>query len=766
MLLFTLKSALRNLLREKQNAFIIILSLTISFAFSIILITFISFESNTDQFHTNKDKIYRLFSDDPFEDGKQIRYIQGGMTAFLRDNYPEVEKICGVDVLDRKGNIISVEEKKTDRKLVLAVDSTFFDFFDYELLEGNKSNAMEQDGIVIKEKLAKALFSHGPYIGETLTIFDGKNEKFLKVTGVFKKLHENTQLNFDALVFANKQKGGSLFLMLRDDVQPEKLAQSLSENELAPSLIGPGSSTYELHPFTSTYYNQTNVQPYDLHRNKQLIIICWGVVLLLSLTASFNFINLYIAGLLNRQKEIGIKRVFGAGKGSLILSIGTEVLIFVLISMIISLFVTYFLLPFFNTILNTKMTLSYFTYIKVFSYVLGGLLILAFLISTYLAFFVWKLKPIGLLSDKTSSKVKANKTMFAIQFFISVGLIICSFVVVSQVQFIKNKPLGFNKHLMQLQVDRDQKDHLAVLKDKLLSYVQIEHVAMSSGNPISGNAIMRLDLEDGKFYAPFLIAGDDNFIPTLGLEIIQGTNINPQNPDGMLVNETFVNYFDMENPVGERIPGYEENGFIAGVVKDFNCRSLKQEIPPFIVGYDKSLRFLLIDISNIPKGEIIPIVLKEWKELFPDKAFEYKFIEDELLARHKDDFSFFQMIISFTIASLIISCFGLYGIASFTTSKRYKEIGIRKVLGASYRSIILLVWKDYIKLIFISFILAVPVVNYLLTDWLQEFAYRIELSWWLYAIPGLAILIIALLTISGQSIKAANANPIESIKDE
>jgi putative ABC transport system permease protein len=764
MLLLTIKSALRNLLREKQNAFIIILSLTISFAFSNILITFISFEMNTDAFHENKDNIYRMFSDDPFEQGKKIRYIQGDMSDFLHNNYPEVEQVCLVNALEREGNILGFEDIKTSKKLLLAVDSTFFSFFDFQFLEGSKLHAIQKDGIVLKESLAKSLLGDPPYINKTITIFTDQEQKPVKVTGVLKSFYENTQLKFDAIASGQGMFGGSIYLMLNDKADPGELALKLSENKLTPSLIGPGNSTYELEPFTTTYFNPFNVQPYDFHRNKQLVVICWAVVFLLSLTASFNFINLYIVGLLKRQKEIGVKRVFGAGKTNMILSIGMEVGVFVVISIILSLALTYYLLPYVNATLNTNLSFSYFTYVKVFSIVLGAILLLALLITFYLSFFVWRLKPISLIQGKSSGKVKANRLMFTVQFFITVGLVICSFVVINQMRYIKSKPLGFNKHLMQLLVNHDQKEHLAVLKDKLLSYAQIEHVSMSSGNPISGNAIVRFDLEDGEFYSPFLIAGDGDFIETMGLEIIEGSNINPQNEKGMLVNETFVRYFDMEFPIGQPIPGSDLH--IVGVVRDFNCRSLKQEIPPFIIGYDKNLRFLLIDISNAEKEEIISLVSKEWTNVFPDEIFEYKLVEDELLAHHQEDALFFQMIMSFTLASLIISCFGLFGIASFTTARRSKEIGIRKALGASFRNIIFLVWRDYVKLIALSFIFAVPVVNYFLTDWLQEFAYRIELSWWLYLIPGVVILLIALLTISGQSIKAASLNPADSIRDE
>lgn len=765
MLLFTLKTAIRNLLRAKQNAFIIMLSLTISFAFTNILITFISHEMNTDAFHGKKDKIYRLFSDDPFEQGRKLRYIQGDVSRYLMDHFPEVDKVCKVTAFNQKGNTLSIDDNVFSDQLLLAVDSTFFEFFDFQLLEGNRNEAIVRDGIVLKETLAAKLLGKAPFTGRTISITNGKDIKSVKVTAVLKNFHENTQFKFDAIVSGHEMFGGSVFLMLDEKADPGILAQKISVSEATPSLIAPGKSNYELESFTDTYFNPANVQPYDMTRNKQLIVICWVVVLLLSFTASFNFINLYVVGLLTRRKEIGVKRVFGISKGNMILSIGMEVGIYVVISILCSLVLTYYLMPFFNASLGAKLSFSYFTYLKVLSIVIGSMLILALLITLYLVVFTWKLNPIGLINDRLADKVKANQFMFIVQFFISVGLVICSFVVISQIQYIKNKPLGFNKHLLQLQVtEKDQRPRLHVLKEKLLTYPQVSKVALSSGNPISGNAIVRLELEDKTVFSPFLISGDEDLATTMGLTIIEGESFKSNNKLGKLVNETFIKHFDMDDPIGQDIPGTE--GFIAGVVKDFNSRSLKQEIPPYILSYDDNCNFLLIDISTSGLQQVMPLVTKEWKQVFPNESMNYKLIEDELMERHKEDALFFQMIISFTLASLIISCFGLYGIASFTCSRRTKEIGIRKVLGASFANIILLVWKDYLKLIFISYILAVPVANYFLTEWLQEFAYKIELSWWLYAIPEIAIVAIAFFTISGQLIKAAHSNPLESIKNE
>lgn len=765
MFLFIIKAALRNFLRQKQNAIIIILSLSISFAFSNILITFISYEINTDSFHEHKDRIYRLHTDDPFEQGKKIRYIQREVGQFLTDHFPDVEKVCKVSTLRRKGNTLSVGDKHIPDQMILKVDTTFFEFFNFQLLEGNRDKAIRADGIVLKENLAKKILGAPPYIGRTIELTDGKEVKSITVTAVLKNYKENTQFKFDAIVSGNKIFDGSLFLMLNEKSDPAALEQKMNLNKALPSLLAPGEATYEIKPFRSTYYDATNRQAHDQYRNKQLIIICWVVVFLLSFSSSFNFINLYVVSLLTRRKEIGVKRVFGATKANMIFSIGLEVGMFVLLSILLSLVLTYYLLPLFNASLNTQLNFSYFAYIKVLSIVLGSIFILAFLITFYLVIFIWRLNPLGLINDKLAHKVKANQFMFSVQFFISVSLVISSFVVISQMQYIKQKPLGFNKQLMQLYISsNDQRAKLHVLKEQLLTYPEIKKASISSGNPISGNAIVRYEIDNKFIFAPFLLFGDENLATTMGLTFIEGSNLNPQNPKGKLVNETLVRYFDMKDPIGQTIPGTKDH--IVGVVKDFNCVSLKEEIPPYIISYANKQSFLLIDISTAKLEKMIPLVASAWRQNFPDELFEFKLIEDELLIKHKDDTYLFRMIVAFTIASLLISCFGLFGIASFSQSRRTKEIGIRKVLGASFANILLMVWKDYVKLIAISFIVAVPIVNYFLDEWLSEFAYKIELSWWMYLVPGLFVVILTLLTISGQSIKAANADPVESLKVE
>lgn len=765
MLLFIIKTALRNFFSQKQNAFIIILSLTISFAFSNILITFISYEINTDSFHENNERTYRLFSDDPFEQGKKLRYIQREVGQFLSDHFPEVEKVCRVATLRRKGNTLSVGDKNIPDQMILKTDTTFFEFFNFPLLEGNRAEAITTDGIVLMESLAKKLWEAPPYIGRTIDLSNGDEVKTMIVTAVLKDFQENTQFKFDALVSVKEPTGGSIFLMLNENSNSAELEKKMNQNKAMPSLIAPGESKYELEPFRESYYNASGIQAHDRYRNKQLIIICWVVVFLLSFSSSFNFINLYVVSLLTRRKEIGVKRVFGATKANMIFSIGVEVGMFVLFSILLSLVLTYYLLPLFNASLNTQLSFSYFAYIKVLSIVIASVLCLALLITFYLVIFIWRLNPLGLINDKLAHKVKANQLMFTVQFFISVSLVISSFVVISQMQFIKNTPLGFNKHLLQLYLPtNDQKAKLHVLKEQLLNYPEFSNASVTSGNPISGNAIVRYELPDKSIYAPFLLIGDESLAKTMGLTIIKGQNLNPQNPSGKLVNETFVRFFDMKDPIGQAIPGTKD--YILGVVNDFNCVSLKQEIPPYIISYSEGQNFLLIDVAAAKLEKIIPLVAKEWSQIYPNEPFQYKLIEDELLAKHKEDTYLFRMVISFTIASLLISCFGLFGIASFTHSRRTKEIGIRKVLGASFANILMMVWKDYVKLISISFIVAVPIVNYFLDEWLKEFAYRIELSWWLYLIPGLFVVLMTLLTISGQSIKAANTNPVDSLKVE
>ena len=767
-----IKTAIRNLLRYKLNAFIIILSLTVSFSFSNILLSFVVHELNTDSFHAHKNRIYRLISDDPFEKGKQLRYVTREAANFIQTHFPEIETSTFISKFDQKG--VGKEETFQDLT-VLATDSGFFTLFGYQMVEGNLKTAIQPRGIVLTASAASKLFDQKPYVGETIEMALDSGSHWFNVTGIVADPPENTQLQFDALILSNQignQWGGSAYFLLSPKADAESLVAKINRNKEVPSLVRPGAVQYDLSLLQDTYFSEVKPQPFEQSRNKLLVWICWGVVFLISFAASFNFINLFIISLMNRKKEMGVRKVLGASKSSLGLGFGVEVGLYIVIALALSALFTVQILPWFNLSFNTSLSLSYLVNEKVLLVIGALVLLLGLLITIYLVYFSWRLNPISLLSNHVVEKIKINRLLIGAQFFIAMGMMVCAMVVIGQMQYIQNKPLGFNRDLMQLDPpsNKEEKEKLPVLKQQLLQYPEFSSIALSLGNPISGNAIIRYELEDSTFYGAYYIAGDYDLIKTMHLEVTEGKPFSPGFNSGKLVNETFIRHFNMDDPIGAIIPGTEKNpdggDKIIGVVKDFNIVSFKQEISPYIISYGETPGHLLIDISGKKLSTILPLIEKSWKEIYPDETFNYKLIDDELMAKHKEDTLFLRMIISFTVASVLISCFGLFGIAAFTAVQRTKEIGIRKVLGASVSSILVLLSKDFVKLIIIAFVLAIPVANYFMSEWLQNFAYKIEISWWMFILPGLLVLLIALLSMMGQTLKAAHTNPVDSLRSE
>lgn len=770
MLLHALKTALRNLLRYPLNAVIIALSLTLAFSFATILLSFVIQELSTDSFHQNKDRIYRLISEDPFDPGKQLRYVTREAAEFIQSHFPEVESVAFVSEFSNKG--IGSEEP-FQSLTVLATDSAFFSLFDYPFTEGDPETAIQPYGIVLTTSAARRVLGTPPYLQQTIEMVLDSGSQVFRVTGIMADPPENTQLQFEALLMSNQignQWGGSAYFLLHPNASAQELVGKVNRNPEVPSLVRPGAVKYNLTSLQDTYFSEVQPLRYEQSRDQLLIWICWLVVFLISAAASFNFINLFLIGLMSRKKEIGVRKVLGASRGTLGLGLGTEVGLYIIIALLLSAVITVQLLPWFNLSFDASLSVRYLINEKVLAALGGLVLLLGLMITLYLVFFSSRINPIRLLNNRGGEKIKINRFLITAQFFMTIGMMTCAMVVVEQMQYIQNKPLGFNRHLMQLDAPRDEKDKLPVLKEKLLQHSEVTSVAQSLGNPISGNAIIRLELEDSTFYGAYFLSGDEDFVETMQLEIVEGQGFQPGYQQGKLVNETLVRYFDMDDPIGANIPGTEHNeegpDKIIGVVKDFNAVSLKQEIPPYIISYSDEANRLLVDVSGRELGSLLPLVEQSWQEVFPNQAFTYRLIDDELLRKHQEDTRFFRMIISFTIASVLISCFGLFGIAAFTASQRTKEIGIRKVLGASVSSILLLLSRDFIKLIAAAFLLAIPVANYFMHEWLENFAYKIEISWWMFILPGTLVLLIALFTISGRTLKAASQNLVDSLRYE
>jgi putative ABC transport system permease protein len=765
MLSLNLKLIFRNLWARKVYTSVILLSLVVGFVCANILISFLVFETKTDTFHSKQNRVFQLFSNDPFGNSGRIAYVPSYLHEYLSANYAEAEKICQLTNLD--GVSIQTKPNTFQDFTLLSVDSTFFNLFDFGLTQGNKTNCLAPGKIVLTKEKALLLFNDTDVTGKELTLITADTTQLVVVSAVVDKPIENSHLTFDALVhhsvFPEKWNGGASYVLLAQAASDLDLIEKINRDPQRPGLIGAGKMIYSLTPLTDSYFSTDNKMVYMKTRNPMFITIGYVVCALVLFIASFNFINLFLLFWQNRKKEIGIKKTLGITQRSLLTFSITEASVYIVTGYVASLVITYFVIPLFNSVFEAELAPAYFLNITVVT-LLGTVLFLSIALIVILSVSrQWKMKPVNLMS-KDSTKTTFSKLLFTIQFIISITLAICAITIIEQMQHLRSAPLGFNRDMIQLTTpDRKFSEGLPALKQKLAQLQDVNHVTVSGGNPISGNWMARYDLEDDKFYTPYLFSGDEDFFKTLDLKLIAGQLPSASNK-GKVVNQTLVKQFNLQEPLGALIPGTEDQ--IIGVVEDFTCGSFKLEIPPVIISYSQNGPSILIDYKGNDLARLLPLVQAEWKAVFPDFAFNPRIIQEDLIKKYKEDIFFYKIVITFSVVSMILSCFGLFALSWAVIQSRTKEMGIRKVLGATAVDISNLLTVTFTTRIVIAFLLAAPVGYYLMDLWLARFANKIEIGIGIFTSAGVLVLLIAFITLSMQTIKAALTNPVDEIRNE
>jgi putative ABC transport system permease protein len=541
------------------------------------------------------------------------------------------------------------------------------------------------------------------------------------------------------------------------------LVEKINKDTQRPGLIGLGKMQYFFNPLTESYFSADNKMSFMKTRNPMLLTVSYIVCGLVLFIASFNFINLFLLSWQNRRKEIGIKKTLGVTRKGLFSFSLTEAGVYVFSGFVLSLILTFYTIPVFNNVFEANLSSEYFLNVKVIASICMVLFLIVSLVVILSVSKQWSMKPINLMTND-SSKIRFSRLLFTIQFVISITLAICSVTIVQQMNHIENAPLGFNRHIVQLNApDKKYSQTLSVLKQKIIQLPDVNNVTVSNGNPIFGNMIVRYDLDNEQFYTPYLFGGDEDYLKTLDLKLIEGELPSEKN-NGKLVNQTLVRQFNLKKAVGEQIPGTKD--VIVGVVKDFTCGSFKQEIPPAIISFNKEGHSLLIDYGGRNLSKILPQIQTEWKSVFPDYSFNYRVIQEELMKKYKEDTFFYKIIITFSVISMILSCFGLFALSWAVVQSRTKEMGIRKILGATPLDILNLLTLTFTKRIILAFVIAAPVGYYLMNQWLTRFANKIELNVWIFCISGLMVTFIAFVTLSLQTVKATMTNPVDEIRNE
>ena len=806
-----LNIAFRNLLRRKFYSALNIIGLSIGISCSFLIFLFIQSELSYDKHYENADNIYRLGVEYNIG-GKIDRYcnIPRPIGPNLKVIYPEIleyTRLCGVNGLRTHKAMIEFEGNKFDCNKIFAADSTFFKVFSNEFITGNPEDALVQpNSIILTESFAKRIFGAQELFGQTVTI---DNDYEMNVVAVIKDIPGKTHMEYEAIVPWNAvyREGEEnvwygwhvyTYVMFPDNYDitefeakfPEFYEEYMKETFERAN----GTCSIILQPLKSIHLNSHLTWEAYPNGNIMNIYIFSIIAIFLLVIACINYMNLATATSAHRGREVGLRKLFGSFRSSLIWQFITESIIIALLATIVAVGIAELVLPLFNNLLSNNVEINF---IKNPIYIIGlfGLSIfVGFFAGTYPAFYLSAFVPIRVIKGNPTKGSKGSslrKILIVIQFSISIALIIGTLIVLQQIDFAKNKELGFNKeNIMVISIkDTLVEKQIPIIKEEFLSNPDITAIATSYNLPgIELNHTTVYAENDEGGFDPVgcqFMQIDYDFVDLLNMKIIEGRNFNREIDrvywDGMLVNEAAVRKFGWKENVLEKGISFgqdsEGNNIklnVLGVIKDFHVGSLHSLIQPIVVFlipdegdafYPRHKR-LFIRLKNENILETVKHIRNEWSRIDPNNPIDYVFLDENFDKLYKYEEKLISLFSYFSFITVFIACLGLLGLASFTAEQRTKEIGIRKVLGASVSNITFLLSKEFIKWVLIANIIAWPIAFYAMSKWLQNFAYRIQIGLGVFILSGIIAMLIAICTVSYQAVKAANTNPVEALMYE
>ncbi|MDO9576485.1 MAG: ABC transporter permease [Candidatus Cloacimonadales bacterium] len=770
-----LKTAIRNLGKNKFFSFINILGLSVGIAVSIMVSLYVVGELTVDRFNQHYENIYRIEVGDWF-------HVPAPLIPIIREEMPGLEAVAPTD---RQSIKITYNENDYSINNTEFTEPDFLDIFTIEMISGDAKAALNEPyKLLLSEQEAGKIFGDENAVGKQVTV---DNQYSFTIAGVFKDIPENSHLIINALsAFQNRKfMSGSedfydnwsnwnyqTYVRLADGKDPnETIALFNAAFNKIMEETNPDRSEIQFslrHLRDIYFFNELNKNDFCKHGNMQYLQLFSMSALLTLIIAIINFINLSTARAGLRSKEIGIRKVNGARKSDLIRQFMGESIVVSAISFFIAVIFIELLLPHFNQIIGKELVFDFFN-LHILLAVLAGIVFIAVLTGLYPAFFMSSFKTIFILK-KTNitgrSGLRSRRLLMIFQFIITISLILGTLIIYSQMKFMVNKDLGYDKeHILYFWMDSDLKKHQETLKEKLLENSEIKKVAIAHSIP--GNFIMEWgrNLQDGSNVTFFSVPCDEDYLNLLDLEIIEGRNFNPELESDKycyIVNEAFLRKYDLKDPFSVTI----EDGKIIGVVKDFTFQSLHYAVKPMAFVYFTDWSWMIaVKVSGNDIENAKEIIGKCCSE-FSDTKVGVRFLDNEIEAKYANDKRFSLIFTILSVLAIIISSLGLLGLISFEANRRTKEIGIRKVLGATPLEIITLFNKELLLLLGISSVIAWIAGYYWLTNWLQNFAFRIQISGWYFILSGLIAAFFALFTFSFLAFKAANANPVKALKYE
>lgn len=811
------KIAWRSMMKNKAFSFINIFGLSIGLTCCMLISLYIVHETSYDHYQEHKDRIYQvatLFSDEGVE--HRSATTAGPLGKFLQQEYPEVQsytRLLGLfgddktlfQVREGNGRLTSIYEAKG-----FLADANFFQMLTYRFKEGDPKTALSQpNSVVINEDMAQKLFGKKPALDQMVYISSSTNgDSLFRVTGVFAAPPGPTHVdarfflsfrggNLDGLANNNDDLANNnmfhTFLLLKSSADAKTLEQKLPgfvQRHLGEQLQKTGKERrYHLTSLPDIYLSGANEHAIS-SGSKTSLYILGSIALLTLLIACINFMNLSTANSAKRAAEVGVRKVLGAEKASLVRQFFGESLLMSAIALVFALLLTLVLLGVFEQVAGKTLSLTTQQKIGFAGVFLLLTLITGLLAGSYPAFYLSSFKPIKVLKGKFSNSfaaVSLRKGMVVFQFMISIVLIIASIVIAQQMSYMRQKDLGFEKGQQIIIPLRTAtaKSSIRSFKDEVASNTRITSIGSGMAYPGIFHPQDWLMYRQGKTPANsrsvFINMVDENFLQTIGVHLVAGRLFSNQFPSdtlhSLVINEETVKQFGFTSPqeaVGKWMAfdwnGQQQRFYIVGVVRNFHFHDLHEAIDPFAFRFynqaDAGFNYLIAHVRGDGLQPALTALETTWKKLNPNEPFEYSFLDQDFQKNYEADSRRASLIHYFTIIAILISCLGLFGLVSFTAEQRTKEIGIRKVLGASVYGVVALLSKDFLKLVMIALLIASPIAWWAMNRWLQNFAYQTNISWQVFARTAFLAVVIAFGTISFQAIKAAIANPVKSLRAE
>jgi putative ABC transport system permease protein len=773
--------------------------LAVGLATCLLILLYVLDDLSYDRFNTKASRIYRIDADIKIGSNQFTMAVQAPVVGpALKKDYPQVEQF--VRLKKHPGFLVKKGDENIKEDKIVYADSSLFEVFTLPLLGGNATTVLNEPGsLVITERAAIKYFNRKDVVGQSLIINDTSS---YTITGVIKDIPQQSHFSFDFFIPMATLKESrtdnwfnqscNTYILLKPGTDAGLLETQLDQwmNKYMVSSRRPDIKTKDvfihnsLMPLTKIHLRSNKSSELGANGSIEYVYIFSAIAFFILLMACVNFMNLSTARSVNRAKEVGIRKVFGSLRKNLITQFISEAMLTSFIALLLALVIAWLVIPYFNDLSEKKLQFELFFQPRVGLLLFLLVLFTGIIAGSYPAFYLSSFQPVNVLKNKLTKGFQKNvlrSGLVVFQFWISIILIIATTIIYRQLNFIQGQTLGFNRNqLLVIQKTGTLGSNAKALKEELLKLPGAKQATMTGYLPISGQrtyaAIFTAPVPDlKKAISMGVWKVDEDYIPTLQMSLKSGRNFSaafPSDSNSVIINEAAAKFLETNEPVNKNIYRIKENTTtmeafrVIGVVKDFNFNSLRNEVTPLVLMLGKENNSIALKINTGDVRTLIFSIRSKWNSFAGGQPFTYTFMDEEFSNLYKSEQRIGKVSWTFTMLAIFIAYLGLFGLIAFMSEQRRKEISIRRVLGSSVGEIVRLLSKDFLKLIVFSFLMASPIAWYFMHHWLQDFAYRTDISWWIFAIAGMVTLLVALIIISFQSIKAVLMNPVKSLRTE